>query len=194
MRTIGFGEIAVILVVALLVFGPDRLPTMIKQAASFIKDLRTMVANARRDLSDSVGDLGIDQEDLKTLADLRNPKSYLREKVLDGIDPNDLGFDEIKELREDLDLPGKGKPRRGANGASTRKSGTAGSSSNRTSTSRANANGSSGPAKPSGTGAGGSESVKTVEAPVEAVTATAAPSSAGDTAESAAPRFDPDAT
>lgn len=99
---IQFGELLVLMVVALLVFGPDRLPEMAKQAASFIRDLRSMVARARSDLSDSVGDLGIDQEDLKTLADLRNPNSFVRSKLLDG---QDLGIDELAEsLKGDLDL------------------------------------------------------------------------------------------
>lgn len=96
MFDIGIGEVFVILVVALFVFGPDRLPTMAKQAASFVRDLRTMVANARRDLSSSVGDLGIDEEDLRTLSDLRNPRSFVRKKVLDGVDLglDDLGLDD----------------------------------------------------------------------------------------------------
>jgi sec-independent protein translocase protein TatB len=88
---IGIGEVFVLLVVALLVFGPDRLPEMARQTAGFVRDLRTMVANARKDLSGSVGDLGIDKEDLKTLSDLRNPKSFVRSKVLDGLD---LGLDD----------------------------------------------------------------------------------------------------
>ncbi|WP_053203346.1 twin-arginine translocase TatA/TatE family subunit [Jiangella muralis] len=91
MFDIGIGEVFVLLVVALLVFGPDRLPDMARQAASFVRDLRTMVANARKDLSGTVGDLGIDKEDLKTLSDLRNPKSFVRQKVLDGMD---LGLDD----------------------------------------------------------------------------------------------------
>lgn len=181
---IGFGEIAVILVVALLVFGPDRLPTMIKQAASFVKDLRTMVANARRDLSDSVGDLGIDQEDLKLLSDLRNPKSYLREKVLDGVEPKDLGLDEFDDVREELDLPGKRKAKRTSNGAGsgTRRSGAAGSSS-----SRAGTNGSDGATKTASaspsTSAGPAKTTSTVATPASEETVPASPL-----------RFDPDAT
>ncbi|WP_298331608.1 Sec-independent protein translocase protein TatB [Haloactinopolyspora sp.] len=104
MFDIGIGEVFVILVVALFVFGPDRLPTMAKQAASFVRDLRTMVANARRDLSNSVGDLGIDEEDLRTLSELRNPRSFVRKKVLDGVD---LGLD-------DLGLDDDPKPRKSA--------------------------------------------------------------------------------
>ncbi|HEY9408752.1 MAG TPA: Sec-independent protein translocase protein TatB [Jiangellaceae bacterium] len=115
MFDIGMGEILVLLIVALLVFGPDRLPTMAKQTASFIRDLRAMVANARRDLSDSVGDLGIDKDDLATLSDLRNPKSFVRQKVLDGVD---LGVDDLSLGDSVLDEPTRRpKPRAVANGS-----------------------------------------------------------------------------
>lgn len=118
MFDIGVGEILVLLVVALLVFGPERLPTMAKQAASWVRDLRVMVANARRDLSDSVGDLGVDQNDLKTLADLRNPKSFVRRSVLDGVD---LGLDDLDD--KPLSTP---IPPRARNGSRPRAATTAG--------------------------------------------------------------------
>lgn len=107
MLGMGFGEIIVILLIALLVFGPERLPSMIKEAASFIRDLRKMVARARSDIGTSVGDLGLDKEDLELLADLRNPKSFIRQKVLDGAD---LGLDD-PELTEALSLDDKPKPK-----------------------------------------------------------------------------------
>jgi Tat protein translocase TatB subunit len=86
MFDIGIGEVFVMLVVALLVFGPDRLPAMARQAASFVRDLHAMMAKARRDLSSSVGDLGIDADDLKTLSDLRKPRSFVRTNVLDSVE------------------------------------------------------------------------------------------------------------
>jgi Tat protein translocase TatB subunit len=92
---LGLGEIAIILVVALVVFGPDRLPEMAKQAAAFIRDIRKMVANARRDIGVSIQDLGINEEDLRTLRQLRNPKAFVRDKVLDGIDLDDLKLDDV---------------------------------------------------------------------------------------------------
>ena len=97
---LSLGEIAIILVVALVVFGPDRLPEMAKQAASFVRDIRKMVANARRDIGVSIQDLGIDEEDLRTLRQLRNPKAFVRDKVLDGIDLDELKLDDV-----DLDGP-----------------------------------------------------------------------------------------
>jgi Tat protein translocase TatB subunit len=89
---IGAPEVLVVLIVALLVFGPDRLPEMARQAGSWLRDLRRMVANARRDLSDG---LGVDAADLRKLQNL-DPKSYVRRNVLDGVDL-DLGLDDDVE-------------------------------------------------------------------------------------------------
>ena len=82
-------EMLVLLVVGLLVFGPDRLPEMARQAGSWLRDLRRMVANARRDLSEGIG---VDEADLRRLQNL-DPKSYVRRNVLDGLDL-DLGLDD----------------------------------------------------------------------------------------------------
>jgi Tat protein translocase TatB subunit len=84
-------ELLVLLVVGLLVFGPDRLPEMARQAGSWVRDLRRMVANARRDLSEG---MGVDEADLRKLQNL-DPKSYVRRNVLDGLDL-DLGLDDKK--------------------------------------------------------------------------------------------------
>ncbi len=70
---IGFGEILVIAVVGLLVFGPDRLPAMAKQAGGWLRDLRAMVASARSEVSDS---LGVDASYLS------DPKGSLAKDVL----------------------------------------------------------------------------------------------------------------
>ena len=84
-------ELLVLLVVGLLVFGPDRLPEMARQAGSWVRDLRRMVANARRDLSEGIG---VNEADLRKLQNL-DPKSYVRRNVLDGLDL-DLGLDDKK--------------------------------------------------------------------------------------------------
>lgn len=55
MFDIGIGELLVIAVVGLLVFGPDRLPEMARQAGRWVRDLRRMVAKARSEVSDSLG-------------------------------------------------------------------------------------------------------------------------------------------
>ncbi|MBD0291971.1 MAG: twin-arginine translocase TatA/TatE family subunit [Jiangellaceae bacterium] len=85
-------ELLVILIVGLLVFGPDRLPQMARQAGAWVGDLRRFVANARRDLSDSIG---VDPDDLRKLQNL-NARSYVRRNVLDGLD---LGLDDDQPHR-----------------------------------------------------------------------------------------------
>jgi Tat protein translocase TatB subunit len=70
---IGVGELAVIAVVALLVFGPDRLPEMARQAGGWLRDLRRAVASARSEMSDSLG------VDPRYLAD---PKGSLQRELL----------------------------------------------------------------------------------------------------------------
>lgn len=105
MFDIGAGEIIVIAVVGLLVFGPDRLPEMAKQAGRWVRDLRAMVASARREMS---GSLGVDERYLS------DPKGALSKDVLGDDVPRlptkregvsrALGLDEVKKAAEiDID-------------------------------------------------------------------------------------------
>ncbi|HSK27467.1 MAG TPA: sec-independent translocase [Jiangellales bacterium] len=103
MFDIGAGEVLVLLLAALFVFGPDRLPTIARQAGRWVNDLRQMVANARRDLTDG---LGVDEKDLSSLRDL-DPRRYVRQNVLDGLDLDD----EPKPRRSPSDAPRNGTPR-----------------------------------------------------------------------------------
>jgi sec-independent protein translocase protein TatB len=52
---IGIGEIILIAIVGLLVFGPDRLPRAAADAAKWLKQVRSMASSARQDLADSAG-------------------------------------------------------------------------------------------------------------------------------------------
>lgn len=73
MFDIGVGELLVIAVVGLLVFGPDRLPEMARQAGGWVRDIRRLVASARSEVSDSLG------VDARYLAD---PKGSLSKELL----------------------------------------------------------------------------------------------------------------
>jgi sec-independent protein translocase protein TatB len=55
MFDIGIGEIIVIAVIGLLVFGPDRLPRAAADAARWLRDIRGMASGARKELADSAG-------------------------------------------------------------------------------------------------------------------------------------------
>lgn len=57
---LGPAEILVIMVVALLVFGPARLPEMGRQVGAAMRELRRMQANLRRELDDALDEAPAD--------------------------------------------------------------------------------------------------------------------------------------
>ena len=86
---ISFPELMIIAFVAVVMFGPERMPELAKSAARLIKNLRQMAAKTQDDLR---RELGPEFADLR-LTDL-NPRTAIRRHVLDGIDL-DLGFDDL---------------------------------------------------------------------------------------------------
>jgi len=71
---IGIGEILILGVLGLLVFGPERLPRAAADAAKMLRNVRAMASNARKDLADSAGvDLADAKDALRDLQDL-HPK------------------------------------------------------------------------------------------------------------------------
>ena len=77
---IGFGELGVIAVIAVLVFGPERLPDLAKQAAQLIRQLRRMANNARDELRE---ELGPEYADLE-LRDL-DPRTIVRKHIIEAM-------------------------------------------------------------------------------------------------------------
>lgn len=73
---VGLMEIGVVLVVALVVAGPDRLPGLAKQAAELVRTVRRMADNARDDLRT---ELGPEYADLE-LRDL-DPRTMVRKHL-----------------------------------------------------------------------------------------------------------------
>ena len=78
--SIGWGEIVVLALAALFIFGPDRLPTLAKDAAQGLKKVREAITGIREQVSDSMGD---DLAELRDL-DLRkyHPKTFIRDQLL----------------------------------------------------------------------------------------------------------------
>jgi sec-independent protein translocase protein TatB len=74
-------ELAMIAVIGLIIFGPDRLPKYAAEAAKFVRDLRRMASSARQDLTQALGN---ELPDLD-LGDL-NPTTFLKGNVLDLLD------------------------------------------------------------------------------------------------------------
>jgi sec-independent protein translocase protein TatB len=78
---IGPLELVVIAIVAVLVFGPDRLPEFARTAGRLLRQVRQLVSNAQNDLR---AELGPEYADLE-LQDL-NPKNFVRKHLLDPMD------------------------------------------------------------------------------------------------------------
>jgi sec-independent protein translocase protein TatB len=70
---IGFGELLVLAVLAIFIFGPEKLPEVAAQAGRWVRQVRSMAQSARDDLR---GQLGPEFDDLH-LDDL-NPRSFVR--------------------------------------------------------------------------------------------------------------------
>jgi sec-independent protein translocase protein TatB len=78
--SIGWGEIIVLGLAALFIFGPERLPTLAKDAAHGLKKVREAITGVREQVNESLGD---DLSELRDL-DLRkyHPKTFIRTQLL----------------------------------------------------------------------------------------------------------------
>jgi sec-independent protein translocase protein TatB len=81
---VGLPELAVIIVVGILVFGPDRLPEFARQAGRFVRQVRHFTQSARDDLR---AELGPEFADLE-LSDL-DPRQIVRKHILEAMDDED---------------------------------------------------------------------------------------------------------
>lgn len=82
----GLAELAVIALVGVLVFGPDRLPELAKQAGAFVKKARTFANSARDELRE---ELGPEYADLQ-LRDL-DPRQIVRKHIMEAIEDEPEG-------------------------------------------------------------------------------------------------------
>lgn len=90
---IGPLELVVLIILAVLVFGPEKLPKVIQDAAAFIRKVRQFSDSAKNDIR---AELGPEFKDFE-FEDL-NPKNFARKHLLDN---EDLG---LKEIRNGFDL------------------------------------------------------------------------------------------
>ncbi len=83
-------EIVVLLGLAVVLFGPDKLPQAAASAARFLRQVRAFGENARADLRNELGPEfdGLELQDL-------NPKTFVRKNLLgEGTD--------LREMRDEL--------------------------------------------------------------------------------------------
>ncbi|MCX4513074.1 sec-independent translocase [Streptomyces sp. NBC_01619] len=88
---IGALELVTLVVLAVLVFGPDKLPKVIQDASRFIRKVREFSDNAKHDIR---SELGPEFKDFE-FEDL-NPKAFLRKQLNEN--------DDLKEIRSSFDL------------------------------------------------------------------------------------------
>jgi sec-independent protein translocase protein TatB len=97
---IGLWELIVILIIALLVVGPERLPQLAAQAGRLVRDLRRMYLNMRAELGPEFEDIERGIRDIQSLDPRRQIREYSRELL------NDISADapEIKHLAKNQRL------------------------------------------------------------------------------------------
>jgi sec-independent protein translocase protein TatB len=97
MFDIGLPEFAVLALIAIFVFGPDKLPEVAKQAAKVLRTARTTIAAAKAQVADELGPeyANLDLRDL-------NPRALVQKHLLGPI--SDLA-DEDEEGDEEMYQP-----------------------------------------------------------------------------------------
>ncbi|MFD5414896.1 sec-independent translocase [Streptomyces nojiriensis] len=88
---IGALELVTIVVLGILVFGPDKLPKVIQDVTGFIRKIRAFSDSAKQDIR---SELGPEFKDFE-FEDL-NPKTFIRKQLTENED--------LKEIRTSFDL------------------------------------------------------------------------------------------
>jgi sec-independent protein translocase protein TatB len=81
---VGLPEFAVLAFVAVLVFGPDRLPDLARQAGRMVRQVRRMANSARDELR---AELGPEYSDLE-LRDL-DPREIVKRHIAEALEDDD---------------------------------------------------------------------------------------------------------
>ena len=98
-------EFLLLLVLAVILFGPERLPDLARKAARVVRYLRTVAGTAQEQLSKELGP-GFEDLDLRDL----NPKTFVQKHLFEDVNPiiadvkkeiTDVG-DVVRESRGDV--------------------------------------------------------------------------------------------
>ncbi|MFJ6567951.1 sec-independent translocase [Streptomyces sp. NPDC091292] len=97
---VGIMEVITLVVLGLLLFGPDKLPEQIQNLTRMIRKVREFSESAKQEIR---SELGPEFKDFE-FEDL-HPKTFVRKHVLEGKDGDGFGLDEIRKAldpREEL--------------------------------------------------------------------------------------------
>ncbi|MEU8772722.1 sec-independent translocase [Streptomyces sp. NPDC048606] len=97
---IGALELVTIVVLAILIFGPDKLPKVIQDVSGVIRKIRSFSDSAKQDIR---SELGPEFKDFE-FEDL-NPKTFIRKQLTENEDLKEIrtSFDLRKELNDVTD-------------------------------------------------------------------------------------------
>jgi sec-independent protein translocase protein TatB len=95
----GAGEIIGLALLAMILIGPERLPTFAVDAARFVKKARTFASKATSELKEN---LGPGFEDLEP-SDL-NPKSFIKKQIANVMEQDDADSEIKVRAKIDPDL------------------------------------------------------------------------------------------
>lgn len=91
---VGLGEMIVIVIIALLVFGPEKLPDVARQAARFFSQIRSATDDVRRVLSEET-------------ANIKQPLEETRREIESIARPIDDIQKQVKSIRNPMDAINK---------------------------------------------------------------------------------------
>lgn len=97
MFNIGGGEIIGLLLLGMILIGPDRMPSVAADAAKFLINLKNIAQNATNELKEN---LGPGYEDLQ-VKDL-HPKAFIKKHIGDVIDKSDFDMKPKPKIDPDL--------------------------------------------------------------------------------------------
>lgn len=106
MPDLGAGEILVLIVLAVVIFGPERLPEFARKAAQVLHYVRGLAGQAQNQLKEELGPEFSDMD----FRDL-NPKQFVKKHLLDEVDPIvadvkselESGKDALKDATKGID-------------------------------------------------------------------------------------------
>ncbi|MEU6231769.1 sec-independent translocase [Kitasatospora sp. NPDC047058] len=92
---VGGLEVLTLVIMAIVIFGPDKLPKLIQDSMGFIRKIRSFADNAKEDIR---SELGPEFKDFE-FEDL-HPKTFVRKQLMGGQE-DPLG---LKDMRDGLDI------------------------------------------------------------------------------------------
>ncbi|MDO5510415.1 MAG: twin-arginine translocase TatA/TatE family subunit [Weeksellaceae bacterium] len=84
---IGFQEIVVILLITVLLFGPDKIPEIARGLGEGVRAMREATDNIKREVLDSAKELDVTQELKETQDDIQKEIDQAKEEIDKAIGP-----------------------------------------------------------------------------------------------------------